>query len=862
MAFKKLPNKTTIPDSIEEMYVDYKSRKIKGPVDHQTDMLRKYIELINQTQATNISLELPTGSGKTLVGLLIAEWRRRKFGEKTLYLCPTRQLVSQVTDQSINCYGIQVNPFIGQIKNYSSELRASYRLNEAVSVATYSALFNSNSFFKDIDTVIFDDAHSSENSIASLWSLEIDRKDQSVLFENVTTILKQKISSTDYLKWNSEFQNASSDIGWVEKLPGPFLEEVKQELFSCISIYLNENTDDSLKYAWAIIKDKLHACCLYYSLDKILIRPLIPPTETLPVFHRIKNRIFMSATLGEGGDLERITGIKKIHRIECPAKWKKRAIGRRLFYFPDLYFGEEKNKLSELLIQEAGRALVITSSDSEADKFKAEVKDSLNGYTFISAKTFESSPDSFFKNPKSVLMFANRYDGVDLADDKCRLLILDNLSKGLNLQDKFILERMAANSNYNDRIRTKITQMIGRCTRSETDYSLVVVTGGELTDFFNNKKYRDLLHPEIQAEVKFGIEQSGVDNLEDFVENFRIFLKQGDEWQNAEDGIASLRDESTTKKIEASEILQKSAELEVELQYKLWNSNYIVSLDLARSIIGELTKSNLAGYKAFWLYLAGNIAYQKTDEEGSKNFSEAIVLYKECSKIQHSIAWLSKLITFVGKDVEDTSLNINLTNQVEKIVLEFQSLGLVHNAKFDKKVNEILDYTINGNSKKFERAQFMLGELLGFVPGKEESDGSPDPWWMVNEKTVIVFEDHSAGSKTGSLGAEKARQASTHERWIKKKLKLDPEIIQVLITPKVLIQKGAIPHLDGLVSVWDLDEYKAWVTNAISVIREAKSIFNPEDLLSRAAMAKFLVDNKLDSESLIKDLKSKIYIEK
>lgn len=44
---------------------------------------------------TNIALELPTRSGKTLIGLLIGEFRRRKYREKVVYLCPTNQLVHQ-----------------------------------------------------------------------------------------------------------------------------------------------------------------------------------------------------------------------------------------------------------------------------------------------------------------------------------------------------------------------------------------------------------------------------------------------------------------------------------------------------------------------------------------------------------------------------------------------------------------------------------------------------------------------------------------------------------------------------------------------------------------------------------------------
>lgn len=43
---------------------------------HQADLLRSYREL----DGSDVALELPTGAGKTLVGLLLAEYRRRAGG--------------------------------------------------------------------------------------------------------------------------------------------------------------------------------------------------------------------------------------------------------------------------------------------------------------------------------------------------------------------------------------------------------------------------------------------------------------------------------------------------------------------------------------------------------------------------------------------------------------------------------------------------------------------------------------------------------------------------------------------------------------------------------------------------------------
>jgi len=50
------------------------------------------------------------------VGLMIAEWRRRKNQERVVYLCPTKQLVNQVVEQADEKYGLSVLGFTGRIK--------------------------------------------------------------------------------------------------------------------------------------------------------------------------------------------------------------------------------------------------------------------------------------------------------------------------------------------------------------------------------------------------------------------------------------------------------------------------------------------------------------------------------------------------------------------------------------------------------------------------------------------------------------------------------------------------------------------------------------------------------------------------
>ena len=59
----------------------------------------------------DVVLKVSTGAGKTVIGLVYADYMRRKYpGEPVLYLCPTRQLVEQVV-QAGSTIGVHVDAF-------------------------------------------------------------------------------------------------------------------------------------------------------------------------------------------------------------------------------------------------------------------------------------------------------------------------------------------------------------------------------------------------------------------------------------------------------------------------------------------------------------------------------------------------------------------------------------------------------------------------------------------------------------------------------------------------------------------------------------------------------------------------------
>jgi len=174
MAFRPVVRQAIKYASPEALFNDCKKRKYAGVLSHQADVLRAY--QTNALDKPDVAFQMPTGSGKTLVGILLAEWRRRTFHERPLYLTPTKQLAFQVANEAREKYDIRVIPLVGKEASFSPDQQAAWEAGDAIVVTTYNGLFNVNPAFQDPQFIIVDDAHAAENYFATFWSLLVKKK--------------------------------------------------------------------------------------------------------------------------------------------------------------------------------------------------------------------------------------------------------------------------------------------------------------------------------------------------------------------------------------------------------------------------------------------------------------------------------------------------------------------------------------------------------------------------------------------------------------------------------------------------------------------------------------------------------------
>ncbi len=838
--------------SPQEMYQDNKLKKIMGPLDYQSAMLDSYMDKIEQS---NIAVELPTGSGKTLVGLLAGEYRRRKNGDKVVYLCPTNQLVNQVVEQAKTKFGLNAIAFCGKQKDYLPKDKSDFNLAEAIGVTTYSSFFAMNSFFSSVEMVIMDDVHSSEDYILSNWTVQFDKSNK--IFKKLANFLNPYIGEIDFN--NLVLEECSPDLAsWSDLVPMPAILDKINMFSEIVKEGIEEGTSNY--YAFSRISENLQDCNVFLSNGNITIRPLIAPTMLHDSFANAKQRFLMSATLGQNGELERITGIKNIYRLPIVNNWDKKGLGRKFFLFPDLAFDADKH--SEVVVhlqKECKKSVCIVPDLVTVNKVKSFFEQNISATKVYTIENIEKSKNELQSEKESAVILANRFDGIDFADDESRLLILYNFPKMTNIQEKFMIYRMGAYKLFSERIKTRIIQAVGRCSRNPSDFSVVCVLGESIYNDFTKKEKVKMFPPELRAEIDFGIDNSReYQNIDQMIEQVRDFLLRNEVWQGAENYIVKTRNsylnERDLSEEEINKQMSKSSLKELNFQYSIWKKDYKAAYGYANEIVETLTHESLKGYRCYWCYMAGSVAYYLYKDGQSEYKQKSIQLFSEAKYANISIKWLANLsnrLFSLEKETSEDDLFYDCIERIENVLNKFSVIG-----KLNAKIDEIKG-CLKSTGVTFERGQQMLGEMLGYISKNPEKDqGCPDPYWIINENLVIVSEDKIYGEKgeVKEIPIKDISESLRHPTWIKekeKKLAKNVEIINIFITNSEKLDKDAKIYVKDIYYV-NRDKFVEWADKVLKVIKKAWMSFTDSgDIKWREAIHSDFMEAEITPKDVI-----------
>jgi hypothetical protein len=797
MAFKRSTGAAAIPADPEQLYRQLALTNT-GPEAlwaHQADVLRAWHG--QHPKDPDVAIELPTGAGKTLVGALIGEYRRRAAGDRVAYLCPTRQLARQ-TAAKLADYGIPAVLLINKVPTWNAAHRARYTSGDAIAVSVYSHVFNTNPALADAQLLLLDDAHAAASYVAGPWSLEITRDEAA--YTNLVSVLTDALDPLVVDRLRTE--NPDARYNATVYLASPIgVAAQSGELERVLAAAAAAGTiSESARYTLRFLTGHLHQCLIYLSYQRLLIRPLIPPTSTHPAFHSPARRIYMSATLGSGGELERVFGRRRITRVPIPTGWEKQGTGRRLFCFPQLTrdLATDSAAVDTFVagvIAQHGRAVVLTPDTRTADAFTATRVPA--GHRVLKAGDVEDDLTVFTREPAATLVMANRYDGIDLPDADCRLVVLDGLPARGDLQERFLHDELGAIEVLDERIRARVMQGSGRATRNARDFATVLLLGDDLVSYVIRRDVQNALHPEIHAELEFGYRNSIDITSTDMLDQIRVFTEHGTEWRDVDADIVAGRESYERVDAPGSAELQRSVGYEVAACDAIWQGDWAQALALIRQVLDALRGGRAPQrYAALWHYLAACIAYRLSLPGGDPALTAAAAtFYDNARTAARGTVWMYTLAAPADRLAAPAPPALDpLDEQAMRGVLTHAG-RLAAPAVFDTLITTTRAELADTPSGPYEAALVTLGQLAGADPshGDGGSDAAPDAVWIFGDVLWVAWEAKSEARPDGELGASAVRQAGGHLRFTAAQLDqaVPSDSPSLLIAPQARVHPSA-----------------------------------------------------------------------
>lgn len=439
----------------------------------------------------DIVIKLSTGSGKTVVGLVYAEMMRRRYkGEPSVFLCATTQLVDQVLQTAV-AIGVPATKFPAKGLPYDA------LSGECVLVCTYDRLFNSRSTFEN-NTIrpscfVLDDVHAGVERTKQCYTARLPDE----VFEQIKGIFKPLCERTDPATWRG-IDSGASDSRY--EVPYWVWAGVQAQVCNLLQNYKDEG---DLLFRWDNINRyaELARVCISGTVIEISL-PVAAVEENL-AYSGAKHRLFMSASIKDGASLITDLGCDPAafsRLIEPP---EDEGAGERMILPTSLIAPEvTKQQIAAVCatLSKTANVVVLTSSTAQAKVWRD------SGATLYSGKDVDGAIDHLRTSVGNFAVFAQRFDGVDLPDDACRVLVIDGVPTGDRLCDQVDSARQKDSPEYDIRTVNKFEQALGRAVRSSADYAAVLLVGSDIAAFIGKKSARALFEGRTDVQVELGKE--------------------------------------------------------------------------------------------------------------------------------------------------------------------------------------------------------------------------------------------------------------------------------------------------------------------------------------------------------------------
>jgi len=215
----------------------------------------------------------------------------------------------------------------------------------------------------------------------------------------------------------------------------------------------------------------------------------------------------MSATLADDSVL--------VRELECSTKaalkpiipHSDKGLGERMVLAPSLVHNDlDRQTIMDLCsaISKQVKVVVLSPNQIAARQWESVGAKIFMGDQFsagIKGLKYQSSGINF-------AVFVQRYDGIDLPDSSCRILVIDGMPFGESVTDVHDASLVANPGGARKKIIYRIEQGMGRAVRSHVDYAVVLLVGSEIAGFIAKGDVLSSMNEDTQNQIKLALELS------------------------------------------------------------------------------------------------------------------------------------------------------------------------------------------------------------------------------------------------------------------------------------------------------------------------------------------------------------------
>lgn len=828
--------------------VDFRKKLGGASLDHPLDPLKIYDGLDRATDKgelrdaqkfvlnqwhndwrskNDVIVKLHTGQGKTLIGLLILQSKLNENMGPALYICPDNFLAEQTAIQARQ-FG-----FDCEVIGAKDELPTKFIDAKSILITSVQKVFNGFTKFGlhsqsiQVGAIVIDDVHACINSIRQTCSIRLESGSEA--YSEMVNMFGSALQS--------QGQGTYADLvnkGYDALLPVPYWDWIDRTADVAKTLSKHANSKE-IKFAWPLLRDILSDCDCLISGASLEIFPRLPPLTDFGSYNNAKHRVFMSATVSDDSFL--IRGMRiSAETVRKPLTYAEKWSGEKMVLIPSLISGELDR---EVIVNKYGKGtkkerkfgvVVLTPSFKAAEDWKAK------GAVVAESDTIHKEVERLRQGDcKMPLVIANRYDGIDLPDSACRILILDSKPLGESLYERY-LERCLPNSDaVTVRVARTIEQGLGRSVRGEKDYSVILLIGANLVRFVRMPGSKAFLSAQTHQQIKVGTEVTGfiADEIQKGISPVQALVNVINQCLQRDDGWKAFYKEKMDEIADPGAIPKRLDIFALELMAEIaaQEGRYEDAAEVCQKICDEHAEDD--SERGWYLQEMARHLYRLSKVRSEKKQTAA----------HRKNRFLLRPLTDVVTDQLPFA-----QRRVEKIIEWIKSHKDADALRVG--VDTLLsDLRFGVDADTFEDAIHRLGEALGFScerPDKEWKEG-PDNLWRIRDNLCLVIECKSEVALTRiEIEKRETEQMDKSYAWFTKIYPGVKSQCVMIIPPKKLSKSAALLMPVFVLHERGLDKLKR---NVRSFFKE----FMPQDFqnLSEKNVGEALAKHELAVENIV-----------